>query len=447
MNSNKSLLAVFVNVAFLRAGAMILAVVIEAFLVRSMPPDIYTNWGVVLSFVILAVVFVQFGYQTSALIIFSKIRDGKDATDVAEVLFSILFSVFVNSIFLFVFVSLFFEAMFGFGLTVGSAILLTAFASMRALNTSFAEGMRGWGKVQAASLLNGLGQHGGIVRSVLLAASLFFLSLFNLIDLNAVLWVSALTSGIVAFFLYLYILSLTNGRIRFREVSLKSHFEKYFMTNLRLMSSEQLQALSTRSAATLVGAVVGLKLELLPLILAQQLIQLVGAPLTVLNSAIPALLISAHNDNDQSKVEMVLRSGSTASFYLSCLIALCFVLGGDWLLILIFGQAGNGVWQLLLWMLPGFLFHSFTGSAGRALAILGFDRELFWLSAVSSCLGLVFFLCGAYFFGAQGLAIAVSLSLIIQKMAYWVAVYRKIGVLSHGYVNAFKAISNLIALK
>lgn len=421
----------------LRAGAMLVSVLLEALLVRALLPADYATWGVALSFSLIAIVLTQFGYQTSAIKIFARFRDGNTQG---------FHSALVGASMVWALAALLLLVIFAFAFGIFFPLetdpelfwAIYAMTITRGVNTALAEGMRGTGHIVVSASLGGLGQHGGLIRTLGFGAAVAVLYFTGALDLANALWASALVSLIASAIIVSVAVKAIPDQKKVSMASAISAIRTDLPSNIRLMSAQFLQLGSSRFAANLVGGALALGPALAPYIIAQQISQLLLAPLTVLNGAIPNLIIEAHARKDRDELEKIMRAASTVAFLASVIGCVILVSAGPGFFRLVFGPDQGTAYTFFLILVPGFLFNSYTGSAARALALLGEEHAYAVTSLFTALAAIPLYIIGGMFWNAAGLALVTSVVLIGQNIVYLMLVRARLGVHSHAMLDPRK---------
>lgn len=430
----------------LRAGAMIVTVFLEAILVRLLIPAEYATWSIALSLSLIAIVFSQFGYQTSAIKIFSRYRNGTTQGFHNALLTA-------GAVWLFAAIALLivYSLSFGFFFTGNhnDALFWSIYFMIisRGINTALAEGMRGINKIAISAALGGMGLHGGIIRVLSLSAGILLLYQNGTLNLENALWVSSFISSSNSVIILIFALKAIPDQSRISVTQVITNLKIDFATNFQLMCAQFFQLCSSRFTANLVGGALGLGQSLIPFILAQQISQLMLAPLTVLNGSIPNLLIDAHEKGDRKELEELMRAASTIAFATSLFVCIAVLIAGPNFFRIIFGDTQDSAYSFFIFLLPGILFNCYTGSAARALALLGEERAYAITGFITALFAVpIYILSGAYW-NANGLAIASSVILIGQNIFYQRLVRVKFGVRSNASLSPKKLATALIQLR
>ena len=412
---------------------MLASILLEALLVRALLPADYSNWILALSFSLIAIVITQFGYQTSAIKIFGRFhhantRGFHSALAGAGVIWGIAASVLLI-IFTFTF-EVFFHSK--------DAELFWAIYAMtitRGINTALAEGMRGIGHIAISATLGGLGQHGGLLRIFGVGTAIVLLDITGKLDLTNILWASSLVSVFASAILIIVALKAIQDPRKVTFTSTLSAITMDLSSNFRLMIAQLTQLGSSRFAANLIGGALSLGSALTPFMLAQQMTQLILAPLTIVNGAIPNLIMDAHKQNNLNELEKIVRTSATIAFFTSLVVSIILISAGPHFFQLLFGVDQGQAFVFFLILVPGFLFNSFTGSAVRALALLGEEQAYAVTSFFITIVAIPLYIISGTVGGITGLAASTSLIIIFQNFLYLRLAYVKLGIRSHAYLS------------
>ena len=190
--------------------------------------------------------------------------------------------------------------------------------------------------------------------------------------------------------------------------------------------AQLLQLGTSRHAALIAGGLVGLGSDLVALVLALTVAQIAATPTTLVNGALPGLLLKAQRDGTDTGTEAVLRHAAGIALALTCATVLCLLAAGPAGLTLAFGPTGALAWPLLLCLIPGIVANSYGGPAARALALLGEERAYMQVAALMAVIAVPLYL-GAARFGPIGLVAAVSVVTMIENAVLVAMVRHRLG--------------------
>ncbi|WOF72454.1 hypothetical protein QMT40_000068 [Parvibaculaceae bacterium PLY_AMNH_Bact1] len=404
---------------------------------RNLDQETYGFFGVLMSLMVILVVPATAGYQISIVRLAGQASSNKNIDRFSDD----LWAAFLTTLAAGIFVSCLFYWSSGYFLpsldgemvnaqVVWLAVLLLLLMS---LNVLFSEALRGLGWIGWAASLTGLGQHGGAVRvTIMLLASLLVVSVdhFTLVSLLQIAVFGSFVVTSVA------VLALANKMsLTIRVEGIISSLKKNVGTNMQLMSGQLLQLLSGQYAAIVIGGIFFGGTSLALLFAAQQLRVLLSAPITLINGAIPALLIDAHIRGNHAELTHLLRLSGSMATAVSLAALLMVAIGGSSLFSAIFGPSYGDAFLFFLAFAPGLLFNAFCGSAAKALTLLGHERIFLIVTALTSIIAVPAFYLTAQVMGPIGLAVALSIILVFQNLAFLILLHEKIGVWSHAYLH------------
>ena len=420
-----------------KLGATIAALGVNALLARCLAQSEFAFYGVLIAFSAVFVVFLQFGFQTSITKIAATASHTGDLKPLAAGVWGgtciTLILGFASYFVLVALRDLIFPPVENEVVSSGTVALSATYCTSLALCILYAEAIRGLGYVGTASSLTGMGQHGGVVRtSILLLALLIFAGLYAL-NLAFALEIATFSSVITA------AISLI---ILFRNHALKSDFAtsvgdffRNLAMNFEMMLGQLLQLGASQHATLIVGGAVLSGPPLALLVAAQQIRNLLTAPMTLFNGASPKLLIHAWRNGETDELEQLVRLGSSVSVSLVLMGTPAFLLLGEWIFATIFGPAFEGASWYFALLLPGLLAFAMGGSAGRVMILLGRERAFLVYSAIAAATALPLLIWSGSVFGATGLSIATSAVMIIQNAALILLVRKYFGIWAHAHLN------------
>jgi O-antigen/teichoic acid export membrane protein len=165
----------------------------------------------------------------------------------------------------------------------------------------------------------------------------------------------------------------------------------------------------------IVGAFTGDK-EVALYISAWRLSAFVYFPLIVINAVIPPIVARMYHQEQKSELEILLRQGATITGVASMLLGAVFILFAEPILSLLFGgYYGSAKWMLVALSI-GQIVNVAAGSGGIVLNMTGHQRTLAALTLLNIVVVLAIGIGFAIPFGANGVAFAIALALIIQNL-------------------------------
>lgn len=155
-----------------------------------------------------------------------------------------------------------------------------------------------------------------------------------------------------------------------------------------------------------------------------------GAMLVIVGVTAMNTIIAPHISKfsaEQKIMDICKLAKRSAKF--SSLIALLgftfFLLFGDRLIVLIFGQEYQEAYIPLLWLSAGQLVHAVIGPGGIILTMSGYEKETLFTLLLAAICNVVLNLILIPIYGINGAAIATFFSILFRKIVVWYMVYRR----------------------
>lgn len=419
-------------------AALVFSVVLSAILARSLPAGDFAFYGVLSSVLAVAVVLAQGGYQTGVVkSVAGALADETGDTGAGVYLSAALLATAIGSGLVAVLAYMFAGALLpevgGHPIEGVELFLVLLMIPLMGGNVLLAEALRGAGRIGWAASMTGLGQYGGLVRTVLLTLSAGLFAILGWLNLRELLILSVVSSGLVIVIIAIFI------RCSFRwslQVGLGwQEMRRSLPLNFRFLVGQFTQLLSGHYIVALVSGMVFSGQVLAAFVAAQSLRVLLQAPHMLFASAIPSLMIEAHKRSDKVALEDLLRFGSSIAFAMTLAITFPFIVMGPWIFRLIFGADYGGAYLPFLAIAPGLIGMTFGGTAARALLLLGQERLYLFIAIGAAAIALPFYFLSAQLFGTIGLGLASSVILAGQQLVAVIAVRRTLGVRSSAHLD------------
>ena len=149
---------------------------------------------------------------------------------------------------------------------------------------------------------------------------------------------------------------------------------------------------------------------------------LVTFTMNSLNAAISPYLSAAYEEAKLKNIQTILTKASRAIFILSLPVALAFILGGEWLLTLVFGKEYTNAYIPLVILCVGNLVSATTGSVGVLLSMTGRQKVFSNSNVLMLVLSVILSIPMIIYFDTVGAAIVFASLLIIQNFMLFVYV-------------------------
>lgn len=174
-----------------------------------------------------------------------------------------------------------------------------------------------------------------------------------------------------------------------------------------------------------------------------KLVMLVSMPLMIVNAVVPPIIAEYHSNDNITVLENALRSMTSIATLSSLVIMFVFILQGDYVLGLVYGEDYKGSAQILTILCLGHAFSVWGGASGYTLSMTGHQKCLLKIMIVTLILALLASYPAAKYFGVLGVATVTSGWLILLHGWALIETKRKIGVWTHAHWNPFVIIEAL----
>lgn len=420
-----------------RAGAMVGSLAINALLARTLTVSEYAYVGVLIALSAVAMVFLQFGYQTAIVKTAGEASHSGDMTQLsnnlgAGTLVTVLLGL-VTLVPLMVRRAAILPDVNGAPPSDTVVLLTMAFTTTLALNVFYAEAIRGLGRVGTASSLTGMGQHGGIARASFILAMAAPLAFFHVLNLETTLALSSLASIAVCGW-SLGILRRVAPVLASPAATWRA-FARDVQLNVQMMLGQILQLFASQHATLVIGGILLSGKPLALLVAAQQLRNILTAPMTLFNGASPKLLIHAFQNGDYEELQKLMRLGTSMALVFVLGASAVLLAGGSQLFTFLFGAKYGEAAPYFAVLVPGLVAFAMGGTAGRALILLGHQRLFMYYSIFIAAVTVPSSVWATQTYGAMGLASMTSAVLIVQNVILVLIARKVIGVWSHAYLS------------
>lgn len=303
-----------------------------------------------------------------------------------------------------------------------TSLLIGLLIGARVLGLLRAEVFRGFHDLRSASAFQGLDWY--ILTTALLAALLVFTSAPT--SLSSVLWLTlfAWFPGLVIGW---WLLALKTARIdgtgsvTIRELAtLAWPLWIAGVGSIILVQGDMWVAgvMVPASSLALYGA-------------AHRLIQLMSAPLRVVNSVLQPIMVELYSTGQTARLQKVLRASSTLAGIPSAMVLVSFIFAGGTILSVVFGDFYSDAWIILGAMSGGYLVNVAVGSCGFLLMMSGYERTYMLINVLATLAMVGSAIALSRYFGAVGIAGAAGGGHALKNLLAWLAARRLTGVSTH----------------
>ena len=164
---------------------------------------------------------------------------------------------------------------------------------------------------------------------------------------------------------------------------------------------------------------------------AARLVAFVAMPLLVVNAVVQPIIAEMYSRNNKDKLERVLRTTATMAGIPAFIVLGLFVIWGNNILALVFGDFYKSGGGILFILSLGQLANVWAGSCGLTLMLTGHQMTMLAITMISGSITVVgaLLLVGPY--GAVGVASSAAFGMVLQNVFMLVSVKRKVGIWTH----------------
>lgn len=135
-----------------------------------------------------------------------------------------------------------------------------------------------------------------------------------------------------------------------------------------------------------------------------------------------------HQNGDAAGLQRIAMTSAVAGFVITLPLAAGFLLGGEWLLTLLYGAEFAPAYPVLAVMTVGQLLRVYFGSCESIAMLTGQERQGLFVWSVAALAGAIMAVPLSLVFGATGAAVAAASTLVILRASQWWLLRRKLGI-------------------
>lgn len=252
-----------------------------------------------------------------------------------------------------------------------------------------------------------------LIRNFLFFIALFCIYLLNLNLSPQEAMLYHLMAGIISFLFGVILLNMKLRKV-LAGIDAVFHTKEWFKKATPFAISSNIQILKTRIFNYLITFFSGLE-AVAVFEIAFRAANLVSFTLSAINSAINPYIAKAFSEKNRNHIQKIVTRANQLSLASSLPVALIFIIGGEWLLGILFGKEYTTAYIPLIILCIGQLVNAAAGSAGPVLGMTGnqgyLSKNLFQMFVLT----VVFSIPLIIYYDTLGAAIAYSLVLIIQN--------------------------------
>lgn len=408
-----------------------LGLVISALMARMLSPDDMGSFVFAQSIVLSGVVVAQLGLGPTAVRMIAAPLGTGDLVSVRDSVINLLQWGLVGAIGTAVILNFVGTSI---GLPSETVIWVSLWIVVLATQKLLAEILRGFHDIRAAALIGDASAGGLISYAVSAALLLFAWWIYRQMGLVEAL-VLTVAAGAVAIF-WAFILLNKNFRAfnlpkgkgnrnfpwRLLWVALPVLVHTIATILLNQSGIWILEAFRPSSEVALYGVAV-------------RLVALIAVPLNIVNSVVSPMISQLFWQGEQQKLERILRALATLSSLPAIAALIAFILIGQLILGLLFGEFYRSAENLLLLLTVGNVINVMAGSCGLTLIMTGHQKTLMFISIITGILTVVSALLVTERFGAIGVATVVTLNLLLKNALMLLSNKHLTGIWTHATLS------------
>lgn len=171
---------------------------------------------------------------------------------------------------------------------------------------------------------------------------------------------------------------------------------------------------------------------------AVQLSLLVSFSLTVLNQMLQPHFARLYAQNEGEALQLLVAKSSIMIFSMAIVSAIIFLVGGEWLIVFIFGEEYRFSFAALQILVVGQLANAMFGSVGALLNMTGHEKDSMKGMVVAVIVNAVLNLALIPVWGGVGAAIASAVSFVVWNFVLRVYVKKQLSLESSGLIYYLK---------
>jgi O-antigen/teichoic acid export membrane protein len=296
-----------------------------------------------------------------------------------------------------------------------------------------AETFRGFHDFRMATLLGGLatgGRSGGLIMRGLLLACLMLLWLKSgETDLKTIMLVS-LGSGSVSALLAAWLLHTRISSLDLRGAENSISSREVLQVSLPILAIELTAFVMQSSDLWILGALRS-KEEVAVYAAATRLVALVAMPLLMAKLVLPPIIAELYAQGKRVKLERTVRIFSTAAGVPSMLVLILFILLGEPILGLVYGDYYRSAVTVLVLLSAAKVAAVWSGSCGLVLQMTNHQGPMLRVSILTSTLFLIGAVLAAQRYGPVGVASVAAVTTTLQNVILVLVARKKTGMWTH----------------
>ena len=161
---------------------------------------------------------------------------------------------------------------------------------------------------------------------------------------------------------------------------------------------------------------------------AARIVLLTNLLLVVVESVISPLIAEMNSKGETQQLELLLRKTATIVFFPASIVFLGFVLLGDDILALLYGEFYREGYYSLLILVVAQMIIVVTGSCGPVLLMTGYQKVVMHIAIITAILTITIGAVLVQWIGKEGAALAVLVSFMVQQLLRIIYIRKYLGV-------------------
>ncbi len=274
-----------------------------------------------------------------------------------------------------------------------------------------------------------LGQVADVLRPLLLILMVGLYFLFAGSRISPELALMAQFFSIALMIVLTWLILRKSLPVAAKSASVEYETGRWMRSALPFILAGSMQILNKEVSVALLGALQGAEQAGLYRV-AQRGAEFVPFGLVAVNMAIGPTLSRLYVQGRIEYMQRLVSKSVLAVLAFGLPLALLLILGGKWIIPLVFGPGFSAAYMVLVILCLGQLFNAAMGSVGLILNMTGLERFTAKGVTVAALVNIVGNIIMIPFYGAIGAAMATSLSLVLWNVLLSIWLYREIGIVS-----------------
>jgi O-antigen/teichoic acid export membrane protein len=314
-----------------------------------------------------------------------------------------------------------------FGLPTYIVLLVSIWGIAQTFVNLLAEALRGFNDIRAATILKNRSVVNAIVAGVLFIVLLLQIK----VDLETVI-ILIVAAGLIS--IVLGGILLWNNLTRLddnNEYADDQDDLNIFSQALPVMGINTMSIIRAQIGLWIIASLLTAE-EVALFGSATRLVYMVSISLnTIVNAMIPPIIAELYVKHDIVKLEETVRTLATIASMFALIATIIFILGGRFILGLVYGEFYTGAWVVLSILALGQFVDVMGGSGGVTLIMTGHQDTMMKITVFTAVLAVLVTIVGAQYWGMTGVAVATAFALVIQNILMVTSAKKKVGIWTH----------------